>query len=70
MNRPPTYGAGEWLGLAERVAALQADLAGTVLAPQWPQSLEFLRGDCLEMAGRECVHEVAGDGLHVGRRAA
>lgn len=43
--------AGEWLGLAETVEELQKSLAGSVLAPHWPQSLEFLRRDCLEEAG-------------------
>lgn len=62
--------AGEWLAVAERVEALQVDLAGSVLAPHWPMSLDFLRRECLELAGRECVHEVEGDGGHAERRAA
>lgn len=50
--------AGDWMRLAEQVEALQVRLGGTVLAPHWPQSLDFLRRDCLEQAGMEGEREV------------
>ena len=63
--------AGEWLGLAERTRALAADLAGSVLAPHWPQSLELLAKDCELEAGAEGEREVEAFWVeHPERRAA
>ena len=59
------------MGLADRVEALCADLAGTDLE-HWRDSLKFLAGDMRQEAGAEATHEVAQDGGHghIDRRAA